>query len=116
MEASKSLMQLRQKAATPLVRRAGSREQPDTGRIVVVGSARPAHANDASGPVAASRPGVPPQPVPEPEPQTTDEEPGLASEGDPTPVTAGESAPRAAPDGENGSTTITPIRPQAAPG
>ncbi len=100
---ARSLMELRQKAAAPLVR-APAAASSRTRRIVVAGRARPALANDASGPVAASRPGVPPRPGPEPEPQTTDEEPGLASDGESTPVTAGESAPRAAPDGENGST------------
>ena len=100
---ARSLMELRQKAAAPLVARPAAASSR-TRRIVVAGRARPALANDASGPVAASRPGVPPRPGPEPEPQTTDEEPGLASDGESTPVTAGESAPRAAPDGENGST------------
>ena len=78
---ARSLMELRQKAAAPLVR---SPAAAVTGqrRIVVAGRARPVLANDApSSPVAASRPGVPPRPVPEPEPQTRDQDLGSGRAG-----------------------------------
>ena len=117
---ARSLMELRQKAAAPLAHPPAAASTH--ARIGVPGRARPVVAKPASGSIATSRPGV--SPLLLPVAQTTEEASGLGTAGEDAlvndersaPATDGESAPVTEPSAENGSTTITPIRLQVAPG
>jgi CHAD domain-containing protein len=117
---ARSLMELRQKAAAPLAHPPAAASTQ--ARIGVPGRARPVVAKPASGSIATSRPGV--SPLLLPVAQTTEEASGLGTAGEDAlvndersaPATDGESAPVTEPSAENGSTTITPIRLQVAPG
>jgi CHAD domain-containing protein len=111
---ARSLMELRQQAAPPLVRppTAASTQVP---RITVAGRARPASVSLSSDSLTTSRPGGSPRPVPEPEPETTDQAPGLGSCGEPVRTTDEEPTPPGEASAENGSASIAPIRRQVAP-
>jgi CHAD domain-containing protein len=117
---ARSLMELRQKAAAPLVRQPTA-ASAEARQIGVVGRARPALVNSTSSSLATSRPGVSPRPSPEPEmtgevsPLGTDTESAPATSEASVPATEGDSAPLGEPHPANGS-TITPIRRQVAPG
>jgi CHAD domain-containing protein len=116
---ARSLMELRQKAAAPLVRQPTA-ASAEARQIGVVGRARPALVNSTSSSLATSRPGVSPRPSPEPEmtgevsPLGTDTESAPATSEASVPATEGDSAPLGEPHPANGS-TITPIRRQVAP-
>ena len=111
---ARSLMELRQQAAAPLVR-PPTAASTQASRITVAGRARPASVDPSSDSLATSRPGAPPRPVPEPEPATTHEAPGLGFCGEPVRATDEKSTPPSEPSAENGSTPIAPIRRQVAP-
>jgi triphosphatase len=116
---ARSLMELRQKAAAPLVRQPTA-ASAEARQIGVVGRARPALVNSTSSSLATSRPGVSPRPSPEPEmtgevsPLGTDTESAPVTSEASVPATEGDSAPLGEPHPANGS-TITPIRRQVAP-
>jgi CHAD domain-containing protein len=116
---ARSLMELREKAAAPLVRQPTA-ASAEARQIGVVGRARPALVNSTSSSLATSRPGVSPGPSPEPEmsgevsPLGTDTESAPVTSERSVPATEGDSAPLGEPHPANGS-TITPIRRQVAP-
>jgi CHAD domain-containing protein len=116
---ARSLMELRQKAAAPLVRQPTA-ASAEARQIGVVGRARPALENSTSSSLATSHPGVSPRPSPEPEmtgevsPLGTDTESAPVTSEASVPATEGDSAPLGEPHPMNGS-TITPIRRQVAP-
>ena len=111
---ARSLMELRQEAAATLVR-PPTAASTRASRIMVAGRARPASVDPSSDFLTASRPKVSHRPVPEPEPETTDEAPGLGSRGEPVTATNEKSAPPSDPSAENGSRPTAPIRQQVAP-